>query len=103
MCPSLQQKPKTVMTGTCNELSWLRSLLLDLRILHPKPALFYCDNTSALYIVVNLVFHERTRHAEMDCHFIHDKIKDGSVKIKYVSSADQLTYVFTKPFGKEAF
>jgi len=71
------------MTGTCNELSWLRSLLLDLRILHPKPALFYCDNKSAL-------------HTEMDCHFIHDKIKDGSVKTKYISSADQLTYVFTK-------
>lgn len=71
--------------------------------MHSKPALLYCDNTSALYIIVNLVFHERTRHTETDYHFIHDKINDGSVKTKYVSSADQLTHVFTKPFGKEAF
>ena len=54
------------MTGACCELSWLRSLLTDLKILHPKPALLHCDNTTALHIAVNLVFHERTRHIEMD-------------------------------------
>jgi hypothetical protein len=39
----------------------------------------------------------------MDCHFIYDKIQDDSVKTQYVSLVNQLTYVFTKPLGKEAF
>jgi hypothetical protein len=92
------------MTGTCYELSWLRSLLLDLRILHPKQTLLYCDNTAALHIVINPVFHNKTRYIEMNCHFIHDKIQDDSVKIQYVYSAnDHFTDIFTKQIEKEAF
>ncbi|BBN70142.1 RmlC-like cupins superfamily protein [Prunus dulcis] len=91
------------MTGTCCELSWLRPLLKDLQILHPKPALLHCDNKAALHIAINPVFHERTRHIEMNCHFIRDKIQDGSVVTKFVTSANQLADVFTKPLGNEPF
>ena len=104
MCLSLAETEYRAMTGTCYELSWLRSLLLDLRILHSKQTLLYCDNTTALHIVViNPVFHERTRYIEIDCHFIYNKIQDSSVKTHYVSSANQHAYIFTKQLGKEAF
>ena len=91
------------MTGTCCELSWLRYLLRDLGLLHPKPALLHCDNKAALHIAANPVFHERTRHIEIDCHFIRDKIQDGSVVTRYIPSSNQLADVFTKALGNEAF
>ncbi|KAM1261665.1 hypothetical protein ACFX13_027613 [Malus domestica] len=91
------------MTGTCCELSWLRYLLRDLGLLHPKPVLLHCDNKAALHIAANPVFHERTRHIEIDCHFIRDKIQDGSVVTRYIPSSNQLADVFTKALGNEAF
>ncbi|XP_062005862.1 uncharacterized mitochondrial protein AtMg00810-like [Rosa rugosa] len=91
------------ITGACCELTWLRSLLRYLNILHSKPALLYCDNRAALQIAANPVFHERTRHIEMDCHYIRDKIQDGSVATKHVSSSFQLADVFTKALEKEVF
>ena len=75
------------MTGACCELTWLRYLLKDLGVLHSEPALLYCDNKVSLHIAANLVFHERTRHIEMDCHYIRDKIQDGSVATRFVNSA----------------
>ncbi|XP_024199917.1 uncharacterized mitochondrial protein AtMg00810-like [Rosa chinensis] len=91
------------MTRACYELTWLGFLLQDLGVLQSKPALLYCDNKAVLHIAANPVFHERTRHIEMDCHYIRDKIQDGSVVTKFVSSPHQLADVLTKALGKEVF
>jgi hypothetical protein len=91
------------MTGACCELTWLRYLLRDLDVLHQESALLYCDNMAAIHIAADPIFHERTRHIEMDCHFIRDKIQDGSVKTRFVSSENQLADILTKALGKEFF
>ncbi|RVX07421.1 Retrovirus-related Pol polyprotein from transposon RE1 [Vitis vinifera] len=91
------------MTGACCELTWLWYLLKDLGVLHKEPALLYCDNKATLHIAANPVFHERTRHIEMDCHYIRDKIQDGSIITRHVSSAHQLADILTKPLGNEFF
>jgi hypothetical protein len=91
------------MTKACCELTWLCHLLRDLGILHQESALLYCDNKASLHIAANPVFHWRTRHIEMDCHFIRDKIQDGSITTRHVDSEHQLANILTKPLRKEIF
>ena len=61
------------MANTCLELTWLRYILQDLKVPQTIPTPLFCDNQAALYISANPVFHERTKHIEIDCHIIREK------------------------------
>jgi len=79
------------------ELQWLMYLLKDLHVSLTKPHVLYFDNQSALHIAANHVFHERTKHLEIDCHLVREKLLAGLMKLLPVSSKDQLADFFTKP------
>ncbi|XP_059438634.1 uncharacterized mitochondrial protein AtMg00810-like [Corylus avellana] len=94
------------MASTACELTWLVSLLHDFHIPHPKAALLFCDSKSTLHIAANPVFHERTKHIEIDeidCHLICEKIQLGLFRILHVSSQNQLADIFTKGLGFKDF
>ncbi|RVX18354.1 Retrovirus-related Pol polyprotein from transposon RE1 [Vitis vinifera] len=84
------------MALTTCELIWLKHLLRELRFGKDEQMKLICDNQAALHITSNPVFHERTKHIEIDCHFIREKIASGCVATSFVNSNDQLADIFTK-------
>ncbi|CAL1369741.1 unnamed protein product [Linum trigynum] len=91
------------MVDTTCELKWLLYLLQDFQVPHSHPAIIYCDNQSAIHIGENPTFHERTKHIELDCHLVREKLQAGIVKILHVSSLHQLADLFTKPLPPAIF
>ncbi|GKV24463.1 hypothetical protein SLEP1_g34076 [Rubroshorea leprosula] len=81
---------------TTLELFSLRWLLEDMGIPQPSSTDLYCDNQSVMQIAHNDVFHERTKHIEVDCHFVHHHVAQGTVQLVFISSADQPADLFTK-------
>ncbi|RVW74986.1 Retrovirus-related Pol polyprotein from transposon TNT 1-94 [Vitis vinifera] len=88
------------LADTTSELLWLRWLLKDLGVSTSSATPLYCDNQSAIHIAHNDVFHERTKHIEIDCHFIRYHLVHGALKLFSVSSKDQLADIFTKSLPK---
>ncbi|RVW47609.1 Copia protein [Vitis vinifera] len=92
---SAEAEYRAMALATC-ELIWLRHLLQELRFGKDEQMKLVCDNQAALHIASNPVFHERTKHIEVDCHFIREKIASGCVATSFVNSNDQLADIFTK-------
>lgn len=91
------------MALTVCELKWLKALLKDLGVNQTKPIDSHCDNQAALYIAANPVFHERTKHVEIDCPGVRDEIMNGTIRTRKVHTTDQLADVFTKALGRREF
>ena len=87
---------------TC-ELKWMIGLLKFLGITPKGPIPLKCDSQSALYIARNPVFHERTKHIEIDCHFVRDAIKAKFLALSYVQTTEQWAYILTKSLGVTHF
>ncbi|RVW40786.1 Retrovirus-related Pol polyprotein from transposon RE1 [Vitis vinifera] len=92
---SAEAEYRAMALATC-ELIWLKHLLRELRFGKDEQMKLICDNQAALHIASNPVFHERTKHIEVDCHFIREKIASGCVATSFVNSNDQLADIFTK-------
>lgn len=84
------------MALVTQELIWLKQLLKELHFQDDEKMTLMCDNQAALHIASNPVFHERTKHIEVDCHFVREKIESGDISTSFVKSNDQLADVFTK-------
>ena len=91
------------MATTAVELYWLCQVLRDLGVFLPVPPKLWCDNVSALAIASNPVFHVRTKHIEVDYHFVREKVLRKDLQVKYIATGDQLADVFTKSLPSSRF
>ena len=91
------------MAATACELIWLKSLLTDLGYINTDPMSLFCDNQADMHIASNPVFHERTKHIEVDCHYICAQVQSKVINTVYTLSYDQLANLFTKALDSTHF
>ncbi|GJS52636.1 ribonuclease H-like domain-containing protein [Tanacetum coccineum] len=78
------------------ETAWLRNLLCELHSPLSTVTLVYCDNVSVIYMSNNPIQHQRTKHIEIDIHFIRDMVTAGQVRVLHVPSRYQYVDIFNK-------
>jgi histone deacetylase 1/2 len=99
---STEAEYKAVANATA-EIIWVQFLLRELGIPQARPPVLWCDNIGATYLSSNPVFHARTKHIEVDYHFVRERVAQKLLCIKFISSKDQLADIFTKPLPQPQF
>lgn len=93
---SAEAEYRALALASC-EMMWLVALLKDLHITQLVVPVLFSDSTAAIYIATNPVFHERTKHIELNCHTVREKLDRGLLKTLHVKSEDQIADILTKP------
>lgn len=108
------QKQKTVAKSTAEseyralslaatEIVWLQTLFKEIGISLAQPAILWCDNQSATALASNPVFHARTKHIEIDVHFVREKVVNKEIEVRYVPTEEQTADILTKSLTSARF
>jgi hypothetical protein len=95
---STEAEYKSLANATA-EVLWVQKLLTELKVPHPPQARLWCDNLGATYLSVNPIFHARTKHIEIDFHFVRERVAQKLLEIRFINSEDQVADGFTKPLS----
>jgi histone deacetylase 1/2 len=99
---STESEYKALADATA-ELIWIQSVLQEIGIKLDHPPVLWCDNLGATYLSSNPVFHARTKHIEVDFHFVRERVAKKLLRIQFISSKEQVADIFTKPLPLPAF
>jgi histone deacetylase 1/2 len=92
---STEVEYKALASATA-EMMWVQNLLTELRVPHARVARLWCDNLGAKYLSANPIFHARTKHIEIDYHFVRERVANKVLDIRFIASGDQVADGFTK-------
>ncbi|BFG38701.1 hypothetical protein CerSpe_249750 [Prunus speciosa] len=99
---SAEAEYQSMVHGIC-EMLWIRKLLKELGFMAKDAMKLYCDNQAAIDIANNPVQHDRTKHVEIDRHFINEKLESNVISVPHVKADEQLTDVLTKAVSRQVF
>jgi len=100
---SLSEAEYRALATTACEIQWLTFLLQDLQINIQRSVNLFCDNQVVRHIASNPVFHERTKHIEIDCHVVREKLQDGLFHLLPIKGSEQPADIFTKVLPQSIF
>lgn len=86
------------LAHAASEVPWIQSLLGELNIKLSSTPMMWCDNQEAIALAYNPVYHAKTKHVELDIHFIRDKVTAKEIEVCFVPSQDQTADVLTKAY-----
>lgn len=84
------------VTAAARQALWLQKLLADFHVEQKEATVLFCDNRSAIAMAKNPAFHGRTKHIDVQHHFIRKLVADGKILMKFCGTNEQTTDVFTK-------
>ncbi|XP_071680399.1 uncharacterized mitochondrial protein AtMg00810-like [Lolium perenne] len=99
---STESEYKAIADATA-ELIWVEALLKEHGVRQQSPPVLWCDNIGAMFLSSNPVFHARTKHIEVDYHFVRERAAKKMLQIRFISSKEQLADIFTKPLPLPMF
>jgi hypothetical protein len=88
------------LANSTTEVIWVQSILAELGINLPRSPCLWCDNLGATYMTANPRFHGRTKHIEIDFHFVRERVARWQFDVRFISSADQVANGFTKSYQR---
>lgn len=91
------------MASSAAELISLQTLISELGLPLSQAPTLWCDNIGVTYLAANPVYHSRTKHMDIDFHFVRDRVAAKTLNISFISSKDQLTDIFIKPLVTDIF
>ena len=99
---SVEAEFRAIAHGTC-ELIWIKGFLEVLRLFQNSPVKLFCDNQIVISIANNPMHHDRTKHVEVDKHFIKEKIESRKICLTHVPTSQHVADIFAKGLSKQLF
>ncbi|XP_020688723.1 uncharacterized protein LOC110104096 [Dendrobium catenatum] len=99
---STESEYRALAAATADTI-WLKRLLADFHIDHNHYVELHCDNTSAIALANNPVFHARTKHIEIDYRFLRENLNNNHIRLLPIKTVDQLVDLLMKPLSTPRF
>ncbi|KAE8713459.1 hypothetical protein F3Y22_tig00110209pilonHSYRG00092 [Hibiscus syriacus] len=91
------------LADVSSDATWVAALLDSMGIELQGTPVIWCDNSSAISMSANLIYHAKTKHVELDVHFVRENVATNKLKVNYVPSSHQVADGFTKALSKDYF